>query len=324
MRSGKIFIARGGSLLRVAVGPLGGLVIGYGDASHRMITARIVLRTPVVVTLAGDGKTRVWFTPSSQSNILFYGLGLRPGEAAWGGSGTPIRTSLFEIAPPVDPRSERMYQVLMAALLSLDRTLSIPVSVDVASNAALVQGASFSTPVVTLADPAEITIHTPQPREVDLAACKTCRRVFSAAHGRTECPAFPGGGGCDRRWSGSPRFVVYHAATPIPGDPGRGCQEHWSLCWKCKGLFFALGAASSACPRGGTHERGFSLNLKLLQDIWEIEDLRATNVAKWCSRCQSLFVPGVEGTQGVCSAGAGGHDGASSGGYWIHYAEKTP
>lgn len=307
------------------MGSPSGRVVGYGGARRRMLTTPIILRTPVRLALGGDGKTRIWFTPSQQHAIGLFGHGLRPGEGAWSSVLAPMRTQLLEIAQPVDPTSERVFQVLVGALTSLDRTLSVPVSVNVASIAALAEASHFATPVVDLGASSELWIHPPEPREVDLAACKTCRRVFSAAHGRTECPAFPGGGGCDRRWPGSPRFVVYHAATPYPGDPGRSHQEHWSLCWKCKGLFFGLGAASSACPRGGTHERGFSLNLKLLHnDYWDFNDLRATDAAKWCSRCQSLFVPGADGTQGVCPAGAGGHAGASSGRYWIHYAERMP
>lgn len=152
----------------------------------------------------------------------------------------------------------------------------------------------------------------------DIWSCKNCHGVFSTAHGKSECPSFPGGGGCDPQWEGS-REHVLHAAAPNQG------QTAWTICRKCKGVCFGAPNPTGSCPLGGSHEPMAGVDLMLFQEHWTKPFSGARNF-RWCKNCQGLFLwnPGAS-KQGECPAfpGGNGHDGSQSGPYELALADTT-
>lgn len=137
----------------------------------------------------------------------------------------------------------------------------------------------------------------------DVWSCKNCHRVFTNAHGKTECPSFPGGGGCDKVWQGSCEYGL-HPSSAHGGQPG------WTVCAKCKGLYYAGNSRPGVCPLGGGHERTKGLELALFADN-TLRDFTGVGPFRRCKNCEALYrwFPG-QAQQGECAAfpGGGGHD----------------
>lgn len=151
----------------------------------------------------------------------------------------------------------------------------------------------------------------------EIWSCKNCHGVFSTAHGKSECPSYPGGGGCDSVWEGS-REHVLHAAAP------NGGQTAWTICRKCKGVYFGAPNPAGACPMGGAHETLPGVDLMLFQEGWTRPFSGARNF-RWCKNCQGLFLWYPDAAkQGECAAfpGGNGHDGSHSGPYELALAES--
>jgi hypothetical protein len=147
-------------------------------------------------------------------------------------------------------------------------------------------------------------------------SCKSCHGVFSTAHGKSECPSFPGGGGCDPVWEGS-REHVLHASAPNEG------QTAWTICHKCKGVCFGAPNPAGSCPVGGQHEPLAGVDLMLYRE-GSTKPFSGERNFRWCKNCQGLFLwhPNAA-EQGECPAfpGGHGHDGSQSSPYELAFAE---
>lgn len=137
----------------------------------------------------------------------------------------------------------------------------------------------------------------------DVWVCKNCHRVFTNAYGKTECPSFPGGGGCDKVWEGGREYGLH-------GPGAHDGQTGWTVCTKCKGVYFTGNHRPGVCPLGGGHKQTSGLDLALLSENMN-RNFKGVRHFRWCKNCEALYqwFAGQQ-QQGECAAfpGGGGHD----------------
>jgi hypothetical protein len=96
-----------------------------------------------------------------------------------------------------------------------------------------------------------------------------------------------------------------------------GWQAKWRHCYKCRLLFYGANAQESSCPAGGTHFGGSQPTYYLVAYGTNPSGLGQTGW-RWCTKCQSLWLPPAAGS--VCSAfGGGTHAYQGSGGYVLSF-----
>jgi len=130
--------------------------------------------------------------------------------------------------------------------------------------------------------------------------CRNCQGLFFFGHARNGiCPV----GGSSHDVVGSGNYV-------LPLETGNG-EPNWRWCSTCEGLFFAGGGSGGICPPGGVHTGGSSGNYILAVGT-------GTGQQNWrrCSVCNGLFFAG-NNSLGVCPGNPNGHNGTSSGNYFL-------
>lgn len=131
--------------------------------------------------------------------------------------------------------------------------------------------------------------------------CSKCQGLFFSVTG-SRCPA-----GSAHSAAGSGNYI-------LAKDGGMG-QPNWRYCSKCHGLHFKGTAATAGlCPAGGAHDPSQSGDYRLEQSSG-----KGQGGWRYCKRCAGLFFSGgsAMGSVGKCPGSGLGHDGSSSGDYWL-------
>jgi CubicO group peptidase (beta-lactamase class C family) len=97
---------------------------------------------------------------------------------------------------------------------------------------------------------------------------------------------------------------------------GRGRQNNWERCVKCKTLAFAGSTSPGNCPAGGMHSYSGSKNYLVATTS---SGIVGQGNWRWCKKCQALSFAGGS-SLGTCSAG-GQHDHSGSANYVV--AQRT-
>jgi hypothetical protein len=131
--------------------------------------------------------------------------------------------------------------------------------------------------------------------------CQRCKALFQSTPDVGRCPA---GGQHD----GS-RSMHYQVASS-----GAGTQDMWSVCSRCRSVFYTR---TGACPAGRAHDTSQSGDYFIVHDIlWA----PGQSGWRWCSKCYGLgFLDDTRGP-GTCAAG-GRHDHNGSGVYHVEFVK---
>jgi hypothetical protein len=164
---------------------------------------------------------------------------------------------------------------------------------------------NFST--VVLANPRFPPEVTLPPEQEDWRYCTKCQSMFfqgveGSAYDRRR-------GVCAAGGVHEPAGYNFSLSYNVPET--QNSQTNWRYCTKCQSMFFqgvqgsAYDRRRGVCAAGGVHEPA-GYKFVLPHDVSEMQNSQAN--WRYCTKCQSMFFQGVQGSaydrrRGVCAAG---------------------